>query len=274
MPVFHPIGFGTWNRFGEEAYASTSEALAAGYRHIDNAEGYENEAEVGRAIASSGLDRDTLWITSKVAPEHFAPGQIKQHAAASLDKLGLDYVDLYLLHYPAINDEFEMADYVAQIAEVKASGMARNIGVSNFTIRHIDQATAHLGDIPIFTNQVEIHPFMQNAAIVDHCRALGIQVTAYSPLGRGRVGIDATLKAIAEDIEAQPGQVALAYLLAEGFTVIPSSGNPKRIRENLAAQDITLTPDQLSRIRALDSHDRLVNGPWCPTWDENPLRTA
>ncbi|MEM9788161.1 MAG: aldo/keto reductase, partial [Pseudomonadota bacterium] len=118
MKTIPQIGYGTWNRPGEEAYRGTLAALEAGYRHLDCAEGYENEAFVGRAIADTGLVRDDLWVTTKVAPESFGPGQVRPHVEASLDKLGVGPVDLLLLHYPSINDEYEIVDYMAQFAEV------------------------------------------------------------------------------------------------------------------------------------------------------------
>ncbi len=261
------IGYGTWNRPGDAAYRGVVAALEAGYRHIDGAEGYDNEAEVGRAIADVGLQRADLWVTTKVAPESFGPGHIRPHVEASLDKLGVGPVDLLLLHYPSIKDEYEIEDYMAQFAAVYDAGLARNIGVSNFTIRYIDRAGALLGDRPILTNQVELHPFLHNSPIVDHCRAKGIAMTAYSPLARGAVADDPALQAIGAELGATAGQIALAWLLAKGYWVIPSSGNPERIAENLAAGDITLGPEHIGQIDALDRGMRLVNGPWCPEWD-------
>lgn len=261
------IGFGTWNREGEVCLRSVMDALELGYRHIDTAEGYGNEAQVGRAIAESGVPRDDLWVTTKVAPESFGPGQIRPHAEASLEKLGLNEVDLLLLHYPSIGDEYEIEDYMAQFAAVYDAGLARHIGVSNFTIRYIDRALELLGDRKIYTNQVEIHVFMQNRPIVEHCRAMGIGLTAYSPLARGAVADDPLLTEIAAHKGATPGQVALAFLLAEGYTVIPSSANRTRIAENLVAGEIVLSDGEMTRLRGLDRGMRLVNGPWCPAWD-------
>lgn len=261
------IGYGTWQREGEEARAGTRAALEAGYRHIDTAEGYGNEAEVGQGIAESGVPRDALWVTTKVAPENFGPGQIRPHAEASIEKLGTGPVDLLLLHYPSIGDEYPMEEYVGQLAEVFDAGLARHVGVSNFTIRHIDRARQLLGDRPILTNQVELHPFLANRPIVAHCKALGIPLTAYSPLARGAAADDPTLQAIGDQVGATAGQVALAYLLAQNHIVIPSSGNPDRIAENLAAGEVQLTAAQLKSIDGLDRNMRLIDGPWCPDWD-------
>ena len=206
-------------------------------------------------------------MTTKVAPESFGPGRIMPAVKASLEKLRLDQVDLLLLHYPSIQDEYDIEDYMAQFAEVFDQNLTRRIGVSNFTIRYIDRALELLGDRTISTNQVEIHPFMQNKPIVEHCRQKAIPLTAYSPLARGAVGEDPTLKDIAERHGATPGQIALSFLLSEGFIVIPSSSKPERIGSNFAAKDIELSGDDVARIRALDEGRRLVDGDWCPKWD-------
>lgn len=267
MKTIPQIGYGTWNRPGENAYRGALTALETGYHHLDCAEGYDNEAFVGRAIADFGLARDDLWVTTKVAPESFGPGQIRPHVESSLEKLGVGPVDLLLLHYPSINDEYEIVDYMAQFADVYDAGLCRNIGVSNFTKTYIDQAVLLLGDRPLLTNQVELHVFLQNAPIVEHCADKGIPMTAFSPLARGAVADDPVLSEIGAGIGATASQVALAWLLAKGHVVIPSSGNPERIAQNLAASDLVLTPDQMTQIDQLDRNMRLVNGPWCPQWD-------
>lgn len=261
------IGYGTWNRPDEECYNGVKMALEAGYRHIDSAEGYNNEEFTGRAIADVGIARDALFITTKVAPESFGPGQVRSHVEASLEKLGVGPVDLLLLHYPSIDDEYDIEDYMAQFVEVMDAGLSKRIGVSNFTKRYVDKAVDLLGKYEIATNQVEIHPFMQNKPIVDHCAAKNIPMTAYSPLARGAVADDAGLAAIAQKHGATNGQIALAFLMHEGHIVIPSSASKKRIAENLAAKDIALSAEDMSALRALERGQRLVNGPWCPTWD-------
>lgn len=267
MKSIPTIGYGTWNRPDETAFQGVHSALEAGYRHLDCAEGYENEEFVGRAIAEFGLPRDELWVTTKVAPESFAPGQICPHAEASVEKLGVGPVDLLLLHYPSIKDEYDIEDYMAQFAEVYDAGLCRNIGVSNFTKHYIDKAQELLGDRPLLTNQVELHVFLHNTPIVEHCAFNNIQLTAYSPLARGAVIHDPTLQRIGENIGCTPAQVALAWLLAKGHIVVPSAGSPQRIAENLAAGDIILTDDQIVEIGGLNSEMRLVDGPWCPVWD-------
>lgn len=268
METAPTLGYGTWNRPDDSGYRCTRDALEVGYRHLDCAEGYENEAEVGRAIADVGLPREELWVTTKVAPESFGPGQVRPHAEASIEKLGVGPVDLLLLHYPSINDEYDIEDYMAQFAEVYDAGLARNIGVSNFTISYLDQALALLGDRKLLTNQVELHPFLANGPIVDRCKEAGIGLTAYCPLARGAVLDDPVLNAVAGEHSATPSQVSLAYLLAKGYWVIPSAGHRDRIAENFAATKVSLTDAQIEQIDGLDRGMRLVNGPWCPKWDD------
>jgi len=262
------MGYGTWNRAGDEAYKGVLCALEAGYRHIDTAEGYRNEEFVGKAIADSGIRRADIFLTTKVAPESFAPGQIMGHVKTSLDKLRTDKVDLLLLHWPSIKDQYDIKDYMAQFAAVYDAGLTRHIGVSNFTKWYLDKAIALLGGRPITTNQCEIHVLMQNRIIVDYSVSKGIPMTAYSPLARGAVSQSAPLRDIGKRYGATGEQIALAFLMAEGHVVIPSSSKPERIASNFAAKDIALKLEEVARIRGLDENRRLVNGDWCPKWDE------
>jgi 2,5-diketo-D-gluconate reductase B len=261
------MGFGTWKRSGEDGYREVLTALEVGYRHIDTAEAYDNEEDVGRALAEFGLARSEVFVTTKVAPENLGPGQVKPHVLASLQKLRLEKVDLLLVHWPSINDRFDIRDYMAQFAAVQDEGLATHIGVSNFTKRHLAAARDVFGSRPIVTNQVEIHPLFQNRIIVDHCRSLDIPLTAYSPLARGAVNDNAVIQAIAKRHGASCGQVALAFLMAEGHIVIPTSSNRARMAENLASTSVTLSDDDMAAMRAITDNRRLVNGSWAPKWD-------
>ena len=261
------LGYGTWNHLGDAAYNGVRAALDVGYRHIDGAEGYNNEEHVGRAIADSGVPRSEIFITTKVAPENFGPGQIMPHAKASLEKLRVDKVDLLLLHWPSVKDQYDVNDYVQQFAEVYDAGLATHIGVSNFTKKYLDAALGILGKRPITTNQVEIHVLHQNRVIVDYTRQLGISTTAYSPLARGALAGHPVLTEIGTRHNASVEQVALAFLMAEDHVVIPSSSNAKRIASNFAAKDIKLSVTDIATIRNLDEGRRLVDGAWCPVWD-------
>jgi 2,5-diketo-D-gluconate reductase B len=261
------IGFGTWNRNGDEGYRTVLEALEIGYRHIDTAEMYGNEVEVGRAFAASSLKRGDVFITTKVAPAHLGPGQVLPHVKASLSRLGMDKVDLLLVHWPSVNDEHDIADYMAQFVAVQAAGLATHIGASNFTRTLLDAAIRVVGEGVITTNQVECHVLLQNRIIADHAKSRGIPITAYSPLARGRLTDHAGVKAIAAKQGATPEQVGLAFLLAEGHIVIPSSSNKARIKSNFEAQGLKLSPEDVSAIRKMDEGRRLVNASWAPEWD-------
>ncbi len=261
------MGYGTWNRTGDEARNGVTWALEAGCRHIDTAQGYGNEAEVGGAIKQSGVPRDEIFITTKVAPDNYGPGQLRPSVEQSLKKLGVDQVDLLLLHWPSPHNKYPLQTYMEQFAEVFDAGMAKSIGVSNFTIPLITEAVELLGDRKITTNQVEVHVFMQNRKIVDHCSSIGVSTTAYCPLARGEVVGDPVLAEIGAAHDATGEQIALAFLLAEGHVVIPSSSKRDRIVSNFAARTIELSEDEVQRLRGLDRDQRLVNGAWCPVWD-------
>jgi 2,5-diketo-D-gluconate reductase B len=261
------IGFGTWKRSGDEGYREILTALEVGYRHIDTAEAYGNEEDVGRALRAAALPRTDVFITTKVAPENLGPGQVRPHVLASLAKLQLAQVDLLLVHWPSLQDRHDIADYMAQFAAVQDEELTRHIGVSNFTKRHLAVAQHVLGERPIITNQVEIHPLFQNRVIVDHCRSLGIPLTAYSPLARGAVNGSPIICEIARQHGATPGQVALAFLMAEGHVVIPTSSNKTRMAENLASVTLDLSETDMTALRQIDAGRRLVNGSWAPKWD-------
>jgi 2,5-diketo-D-gluconate reductase B len=259
------IGYGTWRQNGDAARQCVLWALEAGYRHIDTAVGYGNEAEVGAALAESRLARQEVFVTTKIPPDRLGPGQVRPMVEESLDKLRTDQVDLLLIHWPAA--QFEIEDYLGQLAAVYDEGLARFIGVSNFTKTHVDRAIELLAPRQITTNQVEIHPLMQNRPIVEHCQARDIPLTAYSPLAKGAVAEVPEIVAIAEKHGATPGQVALAFLMAEGHVVIPTSSKRARIVENLGARDVTLGPYEIATMRGLDRGRRLISPSWAPRWD-------
>lgn len=261
------LGFGTYGRTGAEGEAAILAAIEAGYRHIDTAQSYDTEAEVGRAIRASGLPRDEIFVTTKVTTERLGPGQVVPSLEESLERLGLDTVDLALIHWPAPNGAIAPGVYLEQIAEAKARGLAQRIGVSNFTIALIDTARAMLGDGEMATNQIELNPKFQNRKVADHCNEAGILVTCYQPIARGRLNEDPVLTRIAEAHGATTSQVALAWELANGYAAIPTSSRPERIRENFAAGALKLTQQDLAAIDALEQAPRRVDPDWGPDWD-------
>lgn len=206
-----------------------------------------------------------MFLTTKIPPEDLGPGMVRPRVERSLEALGTDQVDLLLVHWPS--RDFAMEDYLAQLGEVFDAGLARFVGVSNFTRAQIDRAVGLLAPRAIATNQVEIHPLMQNRPIVEHCRRWDIPLTAYSPLARGAVAGVPEIAAIAGAHGATPGQVALAFLMAEGFVVIPTSGRRERIVENLGALGVKLTAAEVETMRGLDRGRRVVDPAWAPEWD-------
>ncbi|MEJ2871448.1 aldo/keto reductase [Actinomycetospora sp. OC33-EN08] len=242
------LGFGVSE--ARDAERSVSEALAQGYRSIDTAAVYGNEEGVGRAIAASGLRRDELFITTKVWNGHEGCQHAKDCAAASLERLGLDHVDLYLVHWPT--DVFaECVQTWSGLEDLHADHRARAIGVSNFRAGHLRRLLVLGGTMPA-VNQVELHPHLQQHEMRALHAAHGIVTEAWSPLGRGAVLEEPALRGIAERLDATPAQVVLAWHLREGHVVIPKSDTPARIAENRAAADLDLTDDDLAAIAALD----------------------
>jgi diketogulonate reductase-like aldo/keto reductase len=256
------IGFGTWEL--EDVHDNVRHALDVGYRHVDTAQAYRNEDEVGRAIAGSGLDRDQLFLTTKIWYEKAAPDDVTRSTERSLERLGTDHVDLLLLHWPA-EDIAPLERTLEAMVSLQERELTRYIGVSNFPSQHLRRAVELA---PIATDQVEHHPYLAVDAIREVAHGHGVAITAYSPIARGAVLDDPTIAEVAEAHDATPAQVALAFLLAQRDTlVIPKSNTPERITENLAAADLRLTDDEVGRIAALARGERQVDPPFGPEWD-------
>ncbi|TDY86546.1 UNVERIFIED_ORG: diketogulonate reductase-like aldo/keto reductase [Herbaspirillum seropedicae] len=261
------LGLGTFRLKDQQVIDSVRNGLDLGYRHIDTAQIYGNEAEVGQAMADSGVARDDLFVTTKIWTENLSRDKLLPSLKESLHKLRLDQLDLTLIHWPSPQDELPVADYLQALAEAKAQGFTRLIGISNFTIAHMEQAIAAVGAEAIATNQVEIHPFLQNRKVIDFARAKGIHLTAYMPLAYGKVMEDTTLLEIAGRHGVSAAQVALAWSLQQGFAVIPSSTRRENLAANLQAQQLTLSEAEMQAIAALDRGERLANPGFAPQWD-------
>ncbi|MHA6297141.1 aldo/keto reductase [Devosia sp. CAU 1758] len=261
------LGFGTYGRTGSDGIAAMLIALDVGYRHLDTAQDYGNESEVGAAVARSGLSRSDIFVTTKIAPRHYAKGALIPSLRESLDRLGLDQVDLTLLHWPSPNEDIPLGDYVEQLGEAGKAGLSRFIGVSNFTIDLLQQTSGILGKSAIATNQFELNPHMQNKRLADYCVANGILVTCYLPIAHGTLGDDPVLQRIATTHGATIAQVALAFELAKGYAAIPTSSKAERIRENFASQSISLSADELRDIEMIDQGRRRIDPEWGPDWD-------
>ncbi|MBY6112484.1 2,5-didehydrogluconate reductase DkgB [Halomonas sp. DP1Y21-3] len=267
QPIPNP-GLGTFRLTGDTLRHAVTTALKLGYRHIDTAQFYGNEAEVGSAIEASSVPRDEIFLTTKVWWDRLDPVSLKASVEESLSKLGTGYVDLLLIHWPSPDDEVPMRDYLTALKEVKVAGKARHIGVSNFTKAHIDQAVDILGKGEILTNQIEVHPFLQNRELIAHCERHGIIPTAFMPLAVGKVLEDETLKAIAEKHGANPAQVAIAWLNQLGIPTFPSSTKEQNLKSNLEALKLELSQEDMDAIAKLDRGERVASPDFAPKWDQ------
>ena len=285
------LGLGTWKSEADEVYWAVRSAIEVGYRHIDCAAIYQNEEEVGRALSDAmragDAKREELWITSKLWNDSHAPEHVLPALETSLRKLQLDYLDLYLIHWPVALrrgvalpsgpedfiplSEIPLASTWEAMLAAPERKLAREVGVSNFSKGMIEKVSHATGQTPA-VNQVELHPYLQQNSLLAACKELGVAVTAYSPLGSpdsaammGRhdevlLTAHPTICEIAEAHHATPGQVLIAWALARNTSVIPKSVHRGRIAENWAARDLDLGPADMAAIAALDRHDRKVDG--------------
>lgn len=261
------LGFGTFEIHGSRAEEMTHHALEVGYRHIDTAQAYENEADVGRAIERSPVDRSDVFLTTKILPQDFGRRDLPVAMERSLDQLGTDYVDLVLLHWP--NPNVPIADTMEALQEVREAGHARHIGVSNFTVALLNEAVANSG-VPLATNQVEYHPFLSQAPVLDAVRNQGMSLTAYSPLAKGDAANDETLQRIGDAHGKSAAQVTLRWLIQqEGVIAIPRTSNPDRCETNFQIFDFELSEGEMEQIHGLARPDeRYVSPPGlAPEWD-------
>jgi 2,5-diketo-D-gluconate reductase B len=267
-PPIPAIGLGTFRLQGQVVIDSIRAGLELGYRHIDTAQIYGNEADVGQAIAASGIARDGLFVTTKVWTDHLAGDKVIPSLKDSLAKLQMEQVDLALVHWPSPGSAVPVAETMHALLEAKKAGLARHIGVSNFTIAHLREAIAAVGAEHIATNQVEIHPYLQNRAVAAFVRENGIHLTAYMPLAYGKVMADPVIGVIAQRHGATPAQVTLAWLLQQGYAVIPSSTKRANLEANLQATRISLSDADMAAIAELDAGERIANpAGLAPAWD-------
>ena len=265
VPAF---GLGTFRLKGQVVIDSVSNALDLGYRAIDTAQIYENEAEVGQAIAESGVARDELFITSKIWVSNFASEKLIPSLEDSLKKLRTDHLDLTLIHWPSPDNAVPVAEFMGALLEAKEKGLTRQIGVSNFTIALMKEAIAAVGAENIATNQIELHPYLQNRKVVEFAQSQGIHITSYMTLAYGEVLKDPVIMAIADRHNATAAQVTLAWAMQLGYSVIPSSTRRSNLESNLKACSLKLSDDDMARIAALDRGHRLTNPQSvAPAWD-------
>ncbi|EMA69935.1 aldo/keto reductase [Halorubrum distributum] len=243
------LGLGTYDLSDGETADSVRAALDAGYAHIDTAEGYMNEAAVGDALAASGVDRDDVFLTSKVLAKNLNYESVIESCEASLDRLGTDYLDLYLIHWP--NRAISLRETLRAMAELRERGLVRDIGVSNFSAYQLSCAH-HISDVPIAVNQIEFHPWFQRPDLVDYCRETDTVVEAAAPLARTDVFGDEVVADLAEKYDKHPAQVVVRWAIDSGVVPLPRSSTPEHVRANA---DLDWELDEADR-RRLDERDR------------------
>ena len=265
VPAF---GLGTFRLKGQVVIDSVKNALDLGYRAIDTAQIYENEADVGQAIAESDVARDKLFITSKIWVSNLSKEKLIPSLQDSLKKLRTDHLDLTLIHWPSPNNEVPVAEFMGALLEAKKLGLTKRIGVSNFTIALMKEAIAAVGAEHIATHQIELHPYLQNRKVVEFAQSQGIHITSYMTLAYGEVLKDPVIMAIADRHNATPAQVTLAWAMQLGYSVIPSSTKRANLESNLKACHLKLSDDDMAQIAALDRGHRLTNPQSvAPQWD-------
>ena len=259
------VGLGTMTLKEDAGIGLITEALRMGYRHLDTAQAYGNEREVGEALRASGVKREDVFITTKIFRDRLEPGEFERAVDESLGRLKLSSVDLVLIHWP--NPEVPLAGTINSLCNVKRTGKTRNIGVSNFTVALLDEAVK-LSTEKIATNQIEVHPFIDQSKVIAACSKHGIAVTAYCPIARGKIPNDDTLGRIGRAHGKTAAQVSLRYLVQSGMVTIPRSSKKERLKENLEIFDFTLTDAEMAEIAKLKRPDgRVVNPAFAPKWD-------
>ena len=263
MPM---LGLGTWqNDDTDQCAESVRTALEAGYRHIDTAQAYDNESAVGDGIAAADVDRDDIFLATKVWISNLSHDDVLETTERSLDKLGVDSVDLLYVHWAA--GEYDPEETLPAFDELVDRGLIDNVGVSNFEPHHVETAMDVL-DAPVFANQVETHPFLQQSDLREHAAANDYELVAYSPLARGAVFGHDVIEAIADDHGASEAQVSLAWLREKGVTAIPKATSEAHITDNLASLNLRLTDAEIDRIDSIETVDRRINPDWSPAaWD-------
>lgn len=259
------LGLGTWQLRGETAIRAVHAALDAGYRHIDTASLYDNEREIGEALATHPLGADRVFVTTKVWPSDVGAGRLQRSAEASLRRLRLDRVDLLLIHWPSRDVSLE--EQVGALVDAKRQGLARHIGVGNFPAGMLDEAV-RIADEPIVTNQVEHHPYLDQSSLAAVCRRHDVAMTSYSPLGKGTLLSDPVLTEIAREKGRTPAQIVLRWHIQQpGNCAIPRSSKPHRIAENIDIIDFDLDQAEMARIGGLArSGGRILDGSFAPDW--------
>jgi 2,5-diketo-D-gluconate reductase A len=264
------LGFGVFQIEPRDTAEAVGEALEIGYRHIDTAEMYGNEKEVGEAVRASGFDRSDIFVTSKLSNAFHEPDEARKAFDRTLSELGFDYVDLFLIHWPL--PTLYDGDYVSTwkvLEEFHGDGRARSIGVSNFQVEHLKRLASETDTVPA-VNQIEVHPYLANEAVRAYGREHGIATEAWSPIAQGGVLEDPTITKVAEEVAKTPAQVVLRWHVQRGDIVFPKSVTPSRMRENFEIFDFELGSEDMKAIGALDRSEEGRTGPHPDKFDHVP----
>ena len=261
------LGLGTWDLRGRVCARVVEQALRLGYRHVDTAEMYDNEREVGEGVRASGVKRNAVFVTTKIWPSHFAPRELERAARDCLVRLRLSEADLLLLHWP--NPQIPLAETLGALGKVKRDGLARHIGVSNFTVSLLDEALKASSE-PLVCNQFECHPFLDQSKLIAACRQRGMAVVAYSPIARGNARNEEVLARIGAKHKKTAAQVCLRFLVQQNIVVIPRTSKVERLAENAAIFDFALDEQEMAKISRLAQRDGCIVD-WAfsgqPKWD-------
>jgi Aldo/keto reductases, related to diketogulonate reductase len=259
MPM---LGIGTWeNTDPQECTDAVETALESGYRHVDTAQAYGNEEHVGEGIERADVPREAVFLATKVWIDRLDADGVVESTAESLAKLGVESVDLLYVHWPCRT--YDSEETLGAFDDLYERGLADRIAVSNFQPERVDEAI-EVADAPVFANQVEVHPFLPQRELVDHCRERDVEVVAYSPLARGKVFESDVLTGIAKDRDASAAQVSLAWLRDRGITTIPKATAAAHVEDNWRSLDLALSEDEIARIDAIGERDRRVDPDWAP----------
>ncbi len=259
------LGFGTMTLKEDLCVDMVEAALQLGYRHLDTAQMYGNEREVGAGLRRSGIKREEVFVTTKVWFNRLAPGDLERSVDESLQKLDLPWVDLLMIHWP--NAQIPLAQSIAALCKVKKAGLAKHLGVANFNVAMLDEANKAASE-PLVALQIEAHPYLDQSKIIAAARRHGMAVVGYCPLARGKVPGDATLQRIGRAHGKSAAQVALRYLEQQNIIPIPRTSKRERLAENLGSLDFALSDAEMQEIDALKRPDaRIVSPPQAPKWD-------
>jgi 2,5-diketo-D-gluconate reductase B len=253
------LGLGTWQNKGENCRKSVKHALNIGYKHIDTAQAYENEEYVGAGIEDSSVDRDEIFLASKVWISNLNPEKVISSTEKSLKKLGTKYIDLMYVHWPS--GEYSGKETLEALQSLKERGLVKNIGISNFEVPQIEEALKH---VDVYANQIEMHPLLPQEEIREFCEENGVAVVAYSPLARGEVFNIREIQEVAQKHGVSEAQVSLAWVMEKGVIPIPKASTEDHIEDNFKARELELDEEDVEKIDSINGEERMVDPGFAP----------